>query len=607
MAGKDKQAQTEGLTEEYKRILASVDRVYDSSEYKERRTKMDRHMKEYKGEWWNNEMLNATDSKVFFNLFFADVETNAPLLTDNRPHWSATARRPMWQGYMEMLKLGADYQWDRLDMDALQYDVMKTSLIMPVGLQKVYYDPEEEDLCVENIDPQTFFIAPGYTDLWKAPWCGEKRPTDMLWVRTNYPDKMQYVKPDGASDKVDYTLYNDLQLSHEKVFVYEIWLKDDAVEEYIVKEQTTVKNEDGTTTPVINSEKRTKKKYPNGRVITLTRSVVLDDKPSPFSHGKAPYVPYYDYKNPDSFWGQGEADQLEDLARELNYRVQDLVTDAHAAGDKNYTVDIGSGLDPQVVKETFNKGYNFYGVNPGAVDPIRVINSGDPNRVHYELVNLLINTFQRVSGTTDISQGLVSKKQRQSAREIATLTESSYTRTRQRVRNYEWSLKRVFRLMLELMMQYYDEPRYVNFREQTPNGMSNSWAVIGNTAGVAREAVKPMMLPGESQEQYQQRLTEDQDYMAFLKWMDGRTDMDKVYATFDISIETNSSLPMDQQSRANLAMNLAQVQLTPNSPIDRKALLDTLRYPNAEEIDNRMMQKDQQAAAAQRPPQGAGQ
>ena len=604
MARKDKQAQNQGLSDEYKKILSAVNRVYDSPEYQDRRKKMDRYLKEYKGEWWNTEFLDETDSKVFVNMFFADVETNAPLLTDNKPRWSVRARRPMWQGYMDMLQLAGDYLWDKLDMDMVCYDTLKNCLIMPVAIQKIFYDTEDNDIAVENIDPRTFYIAPGYSDPWKAPWCGEKRPTDMLWVKSAYPDEYMYVKADAQEKEIDFTLYNDLELSHQKVYVYEIWLKDDAVDEYITDEQHDLELGDGTVTTITEKVKHQKKKYPHGRIITLTRDHLLDDRPAPFAHGKAPYIPYYDYKNPDSFWGQGELDQLEDLVRELNFRIQDLVKGAHSAGDRNYTVDSGSGLDPEQIKGEFFKGSNFWSVNPGTVDPIRVVDPGAPNRVHYDLVNLMINMFQRISGTTDTSQGIVSKKQRQSAREIATLIESSYTRTRQRVRNYEWSLKRLFRLILELMMQYYVEPRHVNFSESTPDGISRSWAMVGNGPEMVMEAIRPIKLPGESDADYADRQSQDQDYQEFISWLQENKNVDRVYAAFDISIETNSSLPTDQQSRANLVMQLAQAQITPNSPVDRKAVLDTLRFPNAEEIDSRMSQKEQQMAAAR---QGAGQ
>lgn len=85
---------------------------------------------------------------------------------------------------------------------------------------------------------------------------------------------------------------------------------------------------------------------------------------------------------------------------------------------------------------------------------------------------------------------------------------------------------------------------------------------------------------------------------------------DRVYSAFDIEIDTNSTLPMDQQSKANMMMKLASLQLTPNSPIDRKALLDVLQVPEGNEIDSRMNElvkmKQQMASMAQQggPPNG---
>ena len=64
---------------------------------------------------------------------------------------------------------------------------------------------------------------------------------------------------------------------------------------------------------------------------------------------------------------------------------------------------------------------------------------------------------------------------------------------------------------------------------------------------------------------------------------------------FDISLETNSSLPQDRQTLANLALRLFQMQA-----IDRKALLEVLQYPNAEDILGRLEEQEQAKAGPPR-------
>jgi hypothetical protein len=78
--------------------------------------------------------------------------------------------------------------------------------------------------------------------------------------------------------------------------------------------------------------------------------------------------------------------------------------------------------------------------------------------------------------------------------------------------------------------------------------------------------------------------------------------VDSVYADFEIEVQTNSTLPMDRQSLANLSINLFQMKA-----IDRTALFEMLRFPKGEEIAKRMDMAEQMAAqrTAPQPPPGA--
>ena len=192
----------------YKNLRDKVDRVYQSSEYSERREKMNRWLKEYNGEWWSEEILHKVDpkqSRVFANLIFAHVQTNAPLLTDNRPKWYVRAKVDYLQEYINIYAKCLDYLWDKEELDHKTYLAVKDSMIFPLGLMKVYYDPDKGDygdLCFDVVDPRTFVCAPGYDDLWKVPWCGEIVRKPMSWVKESYPDKYEDVKADNKDESL---------------------------------------------------------------------------------------------------------------------------------------------------------------------------------------------------------------------------------------------------------------------------------------------------------------------------------------------------------------------------------------------------------------------
>ena len=568
------------------KLQTEIDKIWDSESYKDRRKDMNRWLKEYNGEWWDKTSLQDYDSRVFCNYIFATVETNAPLLTDNRPIWNVRARESHMQDFINVYSKALDYLWDKLELDIKTYRVVKDSQIWPVGLWKIRFDPDAEfggEVAVDLDDPRTFFISPGDDDLWNCHYCGTVKQRTLAWVRSNYPDKYKDVTPDDDTEKrLDMSEMEDFELQSRKATIYEIWMRDDSVEQHITEEL----DDEGKSTGEKKTEER--KKYPNGRYVVFSKNGInLQDEASPFSHGKPPWVSFYDYQVPHSFWGICEPQQIENLNREFNARLQDMVHHSRAHARTNYLVDEASGLDVKTVKEQLAEGDNVFLCNMTTVaEPVKAIRVAPFDKVHTDLMQGIGNLIEEVSGVTDISKGMASKKQRQSASEVSILIESSYTRTRQRVRNLEASIKRAAYLMLELMQQYYDEPRTFSTRQDN----AIDFMPISNSPNFMKEVSTPEQGQGEDTDVYQERLKEDEDYQKIVKMMGE----DKVYAAFDIEIQTNSTLPMDKQSLANLALRLGEVQLTPASVIDDEAILDILRFPNKDKILSRKEKQMQQ-------------
>jgi len=570
-----------------KKLQAEIDRVWESESYKGRQKDMNRWLKEYEGEWWNKKKLKDQESPIFCNYIFATVETNAPLLTDNRPIWSVRARESHMQEYLNVYSKALEYLWDKLELDWKTYLAVKQSQIWPVGLWKIRFDPDAEfggEVAVEVDDPRTFFISPGDTDLWNCHYCGTVKQRTLAWVKSNYPDKYKDVEPDDDSDKkLDKSKAEDFELQSREVTIYEVWLKDDAIIEHVVDEL------DESGKPTGEKTKKREKKYPNGRYIVFSKNKVrLQDNPSPFSHGKPSWIAFYDYQVPHSFWGIPEPQQIENLNQEFNARLQDMVWHCRKHLRPNYLADEGSGLDIPTLKKELPEGDNVFACNMSGVEkPLKPVDPPPFDKTHQDLMAGIGQLIEEVSGVTDISKGMASKKQRQSASEVSILIESSYTRTRQRVRNLEASIKRAAYLMLELMQQYYTEPRTFSMKRDN----EIEFMPISNSPSFLQEVSKPEPQMGEAPEDYEQRLTQDEDYQKIIKEFG---DTDQVYASFDIEIQTNSTLPMDKQSLANLALRLGEVQVTPLSPIDIEAILDILRFPNKDKILKRKKQEQMQ-------------
>jgi hypothetical protein len=588
---------------DFKRLVRTVDSIYNSQENKSTRELQVRFMKRFKGEWWDKSKLKETDSTVTANLFFSTVMTIAPLITDNRPIWGVRARKPYLQNYIEGLSLALEYLWDKLDMDAKSFLWILDALIQKIGIMKCYFDPDAEfggEIEVGVIDPKTFFCAPGYDDIWKAPLCGTITPMPLSWIRMNYPETGKDVQPDSDDEKLtgdEKTWELDTKFAN----VYEIWLKDSEMEDFFLKGvdgQETSKDDP-------EAQQQSRKKYPYGRIVVCTKNVLLDDKASVYKHGKPPYVALYDYPIPHELVGMGEGDQIEELVKSFNRNLQLIDMWTRDYCDPPWLVDTSSGLSSDMVKEVLRSGGNLLEYNGMAMNGREPISKARPAQLDQSVpMNMSMDQklLEEVSGVTDVTKGMVAKSQRQSATEISTLAESAYTRTRQRVRNYEWSVKRLLYLKLSMLQQFYTEPR--NFSLSSDNKVNyytvgNSQAQVAQTIGTPNAQKQPGQTPNDEEEDA--RITAD--YEKFIAEWGG---VDEIYADFDLEVQTNSSLPMDKQSLANLYLRL--LEMAGGNPVTGmpmwEAVLTALRIPRSKEIIGKMEELFQKQQAPQGPPQG---
>lgn len=581
----------------FKRLQNVIDKMFEDT--KDERDEMSRFLKRYKGEWWDKASLKDTDSTIVANLLFSTVMTIAPLITDNRPIWSIRSRKPYLQNYFDGLSLVLEYLWDKLDMDSVTFKWIIDALIMKIGIVKLYFDPDAEfggEHKVELVDPRLFFIAPGYDDLWDAPLCGTRIRKPLSWIHMKYPDRAGEVKPDEDTDKFPDDA-ETWELENKYATVYEVWFKDAEAEDYFIrvegdKELEADKDEEG-------AQKRSRSKYPNGRVVVFTKDVILEDKPSVYRHGKPPYVALYDYVVPHSFVGMGEGDQIEELNKSYNRSLQLLDNYTRYRCDPPIFADTNCGVDIEDLKKSIPAGGGVFAANFAAMPqgkPILVGDIGNFDQAVIQFMSGLTKLVEEISGVTDITKGMTTKSQRQSATEISTLIESSYTRTRQRVRNFEWSVKRLLYLILCNTQQFYTEPREFSLGRDD----KIDYYTVGSSNAQVAETIGTPQPQQEGQEPNEKDIQIERDYMRFVEDFG---DMDPVYAEFDLEIQTNSTLPMDKQSLANLFLRL--LEMAGGNPITGmpmwEAALTALRIPKYKQIVQDM--KDNFAKSNQQPGQ----
>lgn len=592
--------------EERKKLITAINKIWDSMEYKERRKRHTRYLDYYCGDYWpdDDNEEEKKESRIFANMLFSTIMTIAPLLTDNKPIWSITTELPFLQPLADVYKAAGDSVWEIENMDEKIFALVLDALIYGYGIAQVYFNPDKSvrgEISIEPIDPRTYGQAEGFEDNWDCPFCFTKTTRSLWWIRKNFPDTGKEVKPEA--DKRDEDRERkigglsrakaDFEYLNESASVYTIWMQDDSVMDYITKDDAG------------KNVKKQRKKYPNGRFMVITEEVTLEDKAYEYNHGKPPWVILKDYVVPHRFDGMGECQQLEGLVLEYNLALRELCTHSRMYARPDHVVDAGSGIDSNQYKRgLLSKRPNVWTKNTGTDKPEPIEHPLiDPSAL--QLINGLPTVMQEVSGVTEVSKGMAGKKQRQSAHEISALLETSYTRTRQRVRNLESFIKRLYILVIEIMQQYYNVPR--NFALKNTD-RETEWYNIENSKQFAKNLMKPqepfIEKPNmEEDQEYTLAKQQNEDYKELLDLLEKITDEEAVQFGFQVIIETNSTLPMDQQSLANLGIRLGE-----QGRLDTLSLLETLHWPKPQEVVDRL--KEEAAARQQEAPQqipgGAG-
>ena len=581
---------------ELQKTVATIEKRYE--EDKTRRERWKRWREIYQGKFWKDgtaEHLSRIDS----GKLFSTVSQLAPLMTDNKPVWSLTARDPIFQPIIEQWAKAVEYVWDILDMSAKINDSYQDALLMEQGCLQVEYDEDENEVEVTVVDPRHLVFAPGdYDDIEDCPWVCKRKAYTLGDVRRTYPDKADKLVADTTDpENKDELLGN----SSSWVTVYELWIRDDTVEEDLETDNN----------PKKDTKVKRKLKYPNGRFVIFTKTgeggkpVLLDDYHSPYQHGKPPYVMIYDYRVSHSIWGIGEGLHLMPIVDELNSTLQSIASKLRNNCRPNYVID-EEQLDKNEVEQTLHQGNQIWTkLTPNPNDQrftgLELVPQAPPLQSEYQFVALLHEISEELTSVTAITKGQSAKRERQTAHEYSGMYEAAHTRTRLRVRNLERSIKKILEMILLLAMHNYNRDRSFVVED----GDTIEYRRISNTRERAAKIISDNV-----DQQFDIMEEEDDDRVPAMFGQENREEakktalqqllsvlpieQNKVIARFHLTMQSQSTLPTDMQSRANLALRLAQLGI-----LDAEATLERLNWPNYKEIIARMEEKALAAAQAQ--------
>ena len=575
--------------------------------------RMDRNLRFYNMEQWEVRMPKHR-AMIVDNRCFANVEAVLPIVTDNRPRAEIAAKEESDSELVEMLADAYYAKWDDLDLQMKGEQAIKSALVLSEGWWKVYWDPLAAngygDIRIDVVSPKNMFFDPNARDylLKDAYYVGYSANVRLNGLKARYPDKankleakwmLNNLPPDVLQAMNEESVGGDTMTDDdddivstrwvnakggmldgsEKLSLIEIWVDDQTIDEltpdYLVvfdgsappqeytseieqellqsgvffdkvgaKDLPKLGYEDGT---------RHRRKYPNGRIITIAGNILLRDKPSPYKHGRSPYVRFFRYPVPDKGYFYGEIDQIIPLQMELNKRKSQIIDIMNIVANPPMLINIASGINSK--KMTNEPGL----IIPTNMDVDRAAKWLQPPNIPSALfvqIEQIGQDIDTVSGVHDITQGR-RPTGITAAAAIETLQEAAQTRIRLAARYYEYSLKHASELMLSIIWDYYKNNRTI--RKKTTDGYEYK---VVNFANAELAGGIP-----------------------------------------DVVIKSGSTMPISEAIRRQDAKELKMM-----GTIDDESVLDVYNWPDKKEVLARVQAEKQQmmqaeAQAAQQPTQ----
>lgn len=553
--------------------------------------------KMFRGKQWKEQRPSYRHSEVV-NMVFSSIQATVPIQLDSRPRIEFLPQNPQNTELAEILNHVVESDWIKHNWLMELAEVVYDSNIYGTGIMSCTFDPDADygtgSIQIQSEDPFYCFPDPRSKNVnKKSRYFIHAEPEDIDALKTKYPDKAKFFKPDLQDllqgnkqdlDQIRFKSPTDTKTIMEGSSAYETgdvarclkitcYMKSD---EYIEEQYAGKVSPD---TGVPETLFRQRLKYPNGRKLVIAGGVLCESGPNPYDDGLFPYAKYINYVLPREFWGMSEVEQLKGPQKIFNKLLSFALDIYTLMGNPIWVVDTTSGIDTD---NLFNRPGLVVEKEPGT-EAIRQAGL-DVSPTLLSLVDRLRNWFNETSGATDVSRG-VEPKDITAGVAIQALQEAAQTRIRQKARNLDATLQDVGALYLSRVFQFYSVPKiiritknqnaaqYFQFHVETQTDKQGN-AILNEAGDPVRKAkVTPYDLHPETGQP-----TPSGDSKEFL-----------IEAGFDVRVNTGSALPFAKAEKTNLAVTLFKI-----NAIDRTELLKSVEYPNWEAVSARMDQIDQQ-------------
>jgi hypothetical protein len=548
----------------------------------------------YKGNQWKD--AKNRKNRPVTNILRPVVQTILPIMTDNQPGFNVTGKKPQDYQFADTIQKVDEDLWERRGWSHTLIESLMDACILGTGILKTTWNNDLEDglgdVDIQRVDPKEIYVPKNAVDFDKnCPWTIHKPLRRLSEIKRRFPEFADQLTPDSGAEletsksetysgrvelvsPVDRkspiqpysaTAWDDAQ----EIEIAEMWAESEEMEEF--------DQEDGEG----GQMKGQRLKYPQGCVITIAvkQKIRLQKIANPYKDGRKPFTRIVNTIMPGVFWGEGEVEPLMPVQKTISKTVANIMDYMNMCANPVWLVPKACGINPDKITNAMGLILMY----DGEVAPRRDIPPPIPS-AFFEFYQAMTALVDVVSGVHDVTNGR-NPTGITAAQAIQTLQEAAQTRIRLKERNLTVSLTQLGTLITSRVLQFYRSPRIAKVAD------AKGWPTYfeyfiedapmpSGQSGYVMNSRQIQVDPSTGQQQAQNDYSKSQP----------------TEGLFNIKIEAGSSLPFVKAQRSELAFKLQGI-----GAIDNHEVLESVDWPNVDEVEQRM-DKAAQSSAKGEPP-----
>lgn len=554
------------------------------------------------GKWQSNgrqlaqavETQQRTDMPIFdmksaiahepLPIAIAQIHERVALLSSNPPRGAVMEQQESQKQYVSALNTLIDMVFEANNYHFAwakgQYNIQfwnSASFRWNIDMHKPGIFGHPGEITLERVDLDSLFFDPlcKELDCKYMDYIVQKHTMEYGEIQQQYPMVAREVRNDAdelisdtsvdSRNNEDYIqspqpkLARDNAGKRQKITVYEAWIRD-------TRTRFQPKIFDAREANYKNRYKTDKDgyligdwvpRYPNGRLIVVTRSAILKDIPNPYSHGQFPYV-FVQGMPAMTPYSTGLASRIATVTRKFNNIIGDVHLYYQSEIKRPMHADSGAILDPNLAQQVPNDPDFIVELAPQKQLYRRDAKDIPPLVFNY--CSSLQGLLDMVSGSSGVMRGNIADGAQLSAEALASLQQFASSQLALSAHFSNLAAKQLTYQLMWILRAIL--PEEIKLLVTMPDGTQKT--IDWKSDRRVFERGDPIEI---------RKLRTEQDYMVIIRAGTG-----------------NPGAQQQQRAEAKELFN--------DRAIDREAFLDAIQYPNRQVIVERMKANEMQEIEA---------